>query len=90
MNKLICHIQPFDYDWYLYKIDSADQTVDAFKCHVDDIVEVIPQYCKQNDVNYVRLYGYPDYGTYIKDKISEYCLTNYEYNNLNLIIDCGE
>ena len=54
------------------------------------MIEAVPSYCKNNNINIIHLLGITDYTFEMKRRMMEFCKTNYAYENLNLIIDCGE
>lgn len=90
MNRLFCSLQPFDMVQQIYTVDNNGNIIDTFSCTFDDMIEAVPSYCKNNNINIIHLLGITDYTFEMKRRMMEFCKTNYAYENLNLIIDCGE
>ena len=90
MNTIFCNLQPFDMTQYIYIIDEQGKPMHNFNCSFDDMIEIIPTLCQNNNIDTVYLFGITDYAMGLKDKILNYCKTNYNYKDLNLTINCGE
>ena len=75
---------------YIYIIDEQGKPMRNFNCSFDDMIEIIPTLCQNNNINIIHLLGITDYTFEMKRRMMEFCKTNYAYENLNLIIDCGE
>ena len=74
----------------IYAVDNNGNIIDTFNCSFDDMIEIIPTLCQNNNIDTVYLFGITDYAMGLKDKILNYCKTNYNYKDLNLTINCGE
>lgn len=83
---VFCNLQPFDMVQQVYIVNEEGKPVDNFSCSFDSMIEAIPAFCKNNNINTVYLFGITDYAMELKDKILNYCKTNYNYKDLNLTI----
>ena len=55
MNRLFCSLQPFDMVQQIYAVDNNGNIVDTFSCTFDDMIEAVPSYCKNNNINLIRI-----------------------------------
>lgn len=90
MNTVFCNLQPFDMVQQVYVINDKGKVMDNFTCSFDDMIETIPMFCKDNQINKIYLVGITDYVCEVKNRMLEFCKSNYGYETLNLDIECGD
>ena len=88
MKTIICDINLFSMDQYVYKIEENGQMALEFQAHLDDLGPAVVDYCEHNNIDVVKIYdkaGYAD--RLLIPAMKDYAFHNYSSFDVKIEVE---